>query len=1654
MKKITFLIGLLFGLFLSLSINAQTTINFNSGTALVDNTDYGSNVITVGNFKFTYNDATWFGSTLGNGNTMALEALTISTTPGQSQSITVETNDGSEFDFQSFWLDILSFTGNENWTLEGFKDGVSIGTQVISVTGNSSSGYIQIVSPNSTFDNVDKVTITAGATGFFYFDIFDDFVFGSALTNTAPTAATNTGSSLSEGGTDIVSSSELEFDDAEEPDTDITYTLDDLPDNGTLRKNTVALTLGGTFTQDDLNNNRIDYVHDGSDTTSDSFRVNVSDGQGGTIENQTFNFTIAAVDDTAPSFETSTPSYSSVTQTGFTLTTDIDEAGDIFYVVLADGATAPTSTEVVNGTGNAGAAPVTSDDVSVTTGGFSNAFSVTGLTAGTDYDVYVVARDDEGSPNLQVSPSKIDITTLANLATISTTAASSITTSSATLAGNATANGGASITERGVVYSITSTNSNPLINGTGVTKDTNGTGTGVFSESIASLSPSTQYSFKAYATNSAGTSYGTVQTFTTATPVVLATITTATQANITTTSADLGGNITNNGGAPVTERGIVWATTSNPTIANNKVSNGSSDGSFSKMIGSLPSNTTIHVRAYATNSAGTAYGSNISFTTHQLGTSNFANLGANDSGATGFKTNTSNTNYVISNIMTNAGTEMYIDDPEAGAAKTYSIKADGVNAESFSVDVLNVSSYSGAAIPEGRTFDQATNVVFKDKTGAIIRTMTLNSDKYLPPTIGSSIFSFFDNNNASPVHSVAEIIFNIVPGRPEEGAEDWTSTDITISNVVAPSVTPIITFSDIGKTYKDANFNLGATSNSAGTINYSVLAGGTGTASLSGTNNEIVTLGNAGTVTIRASQAANGIYGSSSKDITLTIGKKPLTVTAEAKSKVYGSSDPTLTYTATLEGSDVLTGSLSRAAGTDVGTYAISSTLVNSNYDITFVPANLTITKKALTITAEAKSKVYGSIDPTLTYSATLEGADVLTGSLSRAAGTDVGTYAISSSLRNSNYDITFVPANLSITKRAITITADEKSKVSGENDPEFTYQISSGSLVSGDTFSGKLTRNSGDSVGIYDILIGDLTLGGNYDLSFVSNRFNVSLVLTTGSLGRSSKAVIIEGQISSEANVIERGVVYSSTNTDPQIGGTNVIQLADTSVSGPFQMTITGLNSFTKYYFQTYIIVETPSGKIRTFTSHKSLALSELYGGAKEFTTLLEEPALALTENTNPTTGTERVDPEINLEIDFNADIQKGTGDILIKKASDDTLLETIAVSSANVIVTGQKVTITPTLELPQTTQVYVIVPVGAIEDLSGNGWTGFNDKTDWNFTSDDTVLPTIVAITPNHTSTNIAPHSNLEISFSEEIVKGTGNILVKDHLYNNTIATIDVTSAQVSVASNVVTINPTTDLPSETSFYVEIEGTAFKDSYDNNFSGVNTKDIWSFATADITAPNSPVIVEVADYTCSETTLATADNTFVITGTAENESTVNVFINDTNVGTVSTDSNGSWTLDLSSTVQIDGEYNITATATDSSNNTSSASDEFEIIVSTTNSDLDNIPDFCDSDVENDGYADATQITEKTKYGFSPNGDGINDTWTIRDIENFDNNSVKVYNRSGRLVYAKDNYDNTWDGTSSAAIGNGKLPVGAYYFTIDLKVDGVKMVSGWIYINY
>ncbi len=202
---------------------------------------------------------------------------------------------------------------------------------------------------------------------------------------------------------------------------------------------------------------------------------------------------------------------------------------------------------------------------------------------------------------------------------------------------------------------------------------------------------------------------------------------------------------------------------------------------------------------------------------------------------------------------------------------------------------------------------------------------------------------------------------------------------------------------------------------------------------------------------------------------------RPITVTADAKSKVYGDADPALTFTTSSLGSGAaVTGALARVAGENVGSHAITQGTVtdanNPNYVITFVGANLTITARPVTVTADAKSKVYGDADPALTFTTSSLGSGAaVTGALARVAGETVAgsPYAITqgtvTDANNPNYVITFVGANLTITARPVTVTADAKSKVYGDADPALTFTTSS--LGSGAAVTGALARVAGETV-------------------------------------------------------------------------------------------------------------------------------------------------------------------------------------------------------------------------------------------------------------------------------------------------------------------------------------------------------------------------------------------------------------------------------------------------------------------------------------------------------------------------------------------------------------------------------------------------------------
>jgi hypothetical protein len=195
-------------------------------------------------------------------------------------------------------------------------------------------------------------------------------------------------------------------------------------------------------------------------------------------------------------------------------------------------------------------------------------------------------------------------------AIVDTEVASSITTTTVVAGGYVSSEGTSPVTVRGVCWSSTEF---PTVAGN---KTTDGTGLGVFTSSISDLSQGVTYHIRAYATSELGTAYGSDMTF--ATLGIPPTVSTTEVGSIAKTTAISGGNITSVGTSQVIARGVCWSTSANPTITDNKSSDGTGAGVFSSSMAGLTSGVTYHYRAYATNNDGTSYGLDKTFST--LGT--------------------------------------------------------------------------------------------------------------------------------------------------------------------------------------------------------------------------------------------------------------------------------------------------------------------------------------------------------------------------------------------------------------------------------------------------------------------------------------------------------------------------------------------------------------------------------------------------------------------------------------------------------------------------------------------------------------------------------------------------------------------------------------------------------------------------------------------------------------------------------------------------------------------------------------------------------------------------------------------------------------------------------------------------------------------------
>jgi uncharacterized repeat protein (TIGR01451 family) len=372
----------------------------------------------------------------------------------------------------------------------------------------------------------------------------------------------------------------------------------------------------------------------------------------------------------------------------------------------------------------------------------------------------------------------------------------------------------------------------------------------------------------------------------------------------------------------------------------------------------------------------------------------------------------------------------------------------------------------------------------------------------------------------------------VTNGRLDIGAFEFTN--FTGTTVVAS--TPTSTYGD-NVTFTATVTNAGSPV-SSGSVTFAEGATVLGTVTVDGNGQASLALSTlaAGGHTIVASFTSSA-YAPSSASVGETVSRASLTVTAnDVTNHVYGSpyTGLTVSYTAFGNGEDasVLGGGLSYvlSVSSHVGTYPNSITpsgLTSSNYQITFVRGSLTTTPATLTYTAAAATRNYGATNPVLTGTVTgFKGPDTLssatTGTLTftttATSASDVGSYAVTGSGWTARFgDYVFVQAAsnataLTITSTALTITANDATRVYGGTDPVLSVGyvglvLGQGASVLAGALALATSTTANSNAGTY---AGAITASGltstNYAITYVAGAMSITPATLTYTANAVSK--------------------------------------------------------------------------------------------------------------------------------------------------------------------------------------------------------------------------------------------------------------------------------------------------------------------------------------------------------------------------------------------------------------------------------------------------------------------------------------------------------------------------------------------------------------------
>ncbi|RQO76417.1 hypothetical protein DBR40_10935, partial [Pedobacter sp. KBW01] len=353
---------------------------------------------------------------------------------------------------------------------------------------------------------------------------------------------------------------------------------------------------------------------------------------------------------------------------------------------------------------------------------------------------------------------------------------------------------------------------------------------------------------------------------------------------------------------------------------------------------------------------------------------------------------------------------------------------------------------------------------------------------------------------------------------------------------------------------------------------------------------------------------------------TAAITAKTVNGSITASNKIYDGNTTATILTRTLTGvlagdvADVsLTGGSATFADKNVGTAKVvtgAGLLLSgtkaANYTLAGVAtttANIDV--KPITVTADAKTKVYGEADPALTYAlaaGALATGDNVTGALSRAAGEVVGTYAIAQNTLSagSNYSITYTPANLQITRKTLVITADNKNKNFGAANPALTASYSgfvgtetSAVLTSPVVLSTTATTTS--SAGNYPITASGAA-AANYNITYVAGTLTVNPTAQTITFAALANKLDTDGTFTLTATA-SSGLTVTYTSSNPAVA--RIINGNQVEILKAGVINITASQAGNADYqaatnvVQSFTVIENPPPVI-TITSNKGNSISK----------------------------------------------------------------------------------------------------------------------------------------------------------------------------------------------------------------------------------------------------------------------------------------------------------------------------------------------------------------------------------------------------------------------------------------------------------------------------